>query len=122
MVIVTEVLGCKLSHLKGGNPISILCYSITILFRPSESPEYNQNGKWVSDGTGPEWCTDPKLLRKAITWKPDELFSEVFINTFQGGVGTFLNDSFGSLWKPIDFVHNPVSFNRHDPIVVACML
>ena len=32
-------------------------------------------GKWV--GTGPENCTDPKLLREAITQKPDEFIKKM---------------------------------------------
>ena len=39
------------------------------------SDEYNQKGQWV--GMGPENCTNPKLLRDAITKKPDEFLSEV---------------------------------------------
>ena len=93
-------------------------------------------GKWV--GTGPENCTDPKLLREAITQKPDEFIKKMSINTFlgeritfSGACGTFCvngTDSVKSLWKPIDFVYDPVSFSQfnpddpheYDPIVSVC--
>ena len=97
-------------------------------------------GKWV--GTGPEDCTDPKLLREAITQKPDEFIKKMSINTFLGERITFSGacgtscvngtDSVKSLWKPIDFVYNPVSFSQfnpddplfsndvYDPIVSVC--
>ena len=79
--------------------------------------KYSREGKWV--GVGSENCTDPKLLRKAITEKPDEIFRRMNINTFSGKSFLF-NDSFDSLWKPIDFVYDPVSFNQYDPIVSVC--
>ena len=79
--------------------------------------KYSREGKWV--GVGSENCTDPKLLRKAITEKPDEIFWRMKINTFSGKKYLF-NDSFDSLWKPIDFVYDPVSFNQYDPIVSVC--
>ena len=67
-------------------------------------------------------CTDPKLIRNAITQKPDEVFSVMSISTFKGKmISFFVNDSlFDSLWKAIDFVYDPVSFNRYDPIVSVC--
>ena len=82
----------------------------------SAQDEYD-DGKWV--GTGPDYCTDPKRLRKAITDKPDEIFLDMIINTFLGK-SFYFNDSFDSLWKPIDFVYDPVFFNRYDPIVSVC--
>ena len=91
-----------------------------IFFRGEDGAiwQYSRGGKWV--GVGSEDCTDPKLLRKAITEKPEEIFSEVSIYTFLGGSFDFQKDSFDSLWKPIDFVYNPVSFNRYYPIVSVC--
>ena len=78
-------------------------------------------------GTGPENCTDPKLLRKAITRTATEHVVGVSINTFQGKTISFsanssdLDDySFDSLWKTVDFVYDPVSFNRTDPIADVC--
>ena len=43
----------------------------------------------------------------------------MIINTFLGK-SFYFNDSFDSLWKPIDFVYDPVFFNRYDPIVSVC--
>ena len=85
-------------------------------------------------------CTDPKLLREAITPKPEEFIYEMSINTFLGERITFCGawdwetyctDSVKSLWKSIDFVYDPVSFtqynpnvpfdfNQYDPIVSVC--
>ena len=96
-----------------------------IFFRNEASDAYNRKGRWV--GTGPENCTDPKLLREAITKKPDEFLSEVSINTLEGknisysaNASALANNSLDSLWKPVDFVYDPVSFNRYDPIVSIC--
>ena len=54
--------------------------------------------------------------------KPEEIISEVSVNTFKGERTSFSvdNSSFDSLWKAIDFVYDPVSFNRYDPIVSVC--
>ena len=78
-------------------------------------------------GTGPDNCTDPKRFRKAITRTPSEHVVGVSINTFQGkrvSISTNSSDldnySFDSLWKTVDFVYDPVSFNRYDPIADVC--
>ena len=94
---------------------SILPLCLTNLFRTLD--EYNKKGRWV--GTGPENCTDPKRLREALTRTPNEHIVGVSINTFQGEIISFSansSESFDSLWKTVDFVYDPVSFNRYDPI------
>ena len=85
--------------------------------------EYNKKGKWVGtapeNSTDPEKCTDPKRFREAITRTPNEHVARVSINTFQGEMISFFansSESFDSLWKTVDFVYDPVSFNRYDPI------
>ena len=96
--------------------ILVLCLTNSF-FRALQ--EYNQEGKWI--GYGPEKCTDPLSLREAITPKPEEFITEISINTIHGERIFFsANDSLGSFWKPKDFVYDPVSFNRYDPIVSVC--
>lgn len=83
--------------------------------------DYIYHGKWV--GTGPSKnCTDPKILFENAIQQPSECINDVAITTFQGDniFLSWMNDSFDSFWKPVDFVYDLVNFENGDPMVSFC--
>ena len=67
-------------------------------------------------------CTDPKRLFQNVIQKPTDFIHTVWIKTF--GIEklkfTKSDDSFDSLWHPMDFVHDPIDFGSSKPISTLC--
>ena len=67
-------------------------------------------------------CGDPKSLFEKALQQPQEFVHQVQIKAFDAEKVEFLNsnDSFGSLWKPMDFVYDPINFGSSEPISTLC--
>ena len=67
-------------------------------------------------------CMDPKKLLEKAFLKPDQFITEIQISTFQGediflGWSTNLSTP---TFKIVDFVYDPLTFEKHDPKVTSC--